>query len=584
MFDDTLSQALAVQLRQSPFINILPEQQVEATLQMMGRPAMEPLTTEVAREVCVRTGAKALLGGAIAAIGSQYLLTLSAQDCVNGETLAEEAVTAPGKDAVLASLGQAATAFREQLGESLASLQRYDQNIERATTTSLEALKAYSQGMTTRRTQGDFDSLPFFRRAVELDPDFALAHARLGTVLSNLNLSDEAEKSAARAFELRDKASERERFYIDARYYSTVARDPDKAIESYRLLLGTYPDDYAAHANVGSLYRAKGEADRALYHLEEAVRLASMQPLGRLNLAGVYADAGRFDDARRAYEEVLKLQDNVNAHMGLIGVGTLTGDQALVDTHVAAARGPRSALAVASMMSQAEAYRGRMHESARRTDEMWRSARDERMLGNLSEAFLGCAINQAMTGRLDQARQEMNRAIEDGEFREGGTDEVIALAALLDDRALADRYYERALKHYRTVSSPEDYPKQERVVRSLQAFARGEFQAAYDLALSNGTDSANRHLVFMAGLAALRLQRWDDAVSNLTTVVAFGPRLGLSPMHAVARIWLARAHAGAGHAADARQAYEEAFQIWKDADPDLPLLLEARKEYERLTS
>ena len=315
MFDDTLSQALAVQLRQSPFINILPEQQVEATLQMMGRPAMEPLTTDVAREICVRAGAKAILGGTIAAIGNQYLLTLGAEDCVNGETLAEEAVTAPGKDAVLASLGQAATAFREKLGESLSSLQQYDQNIEQATTKSLEALKAYSQGMTTRRTQGDFDSLPFFRRAVELDPEFALAHARLGTVLSNLGQTDEARAAARRAFELRDKASERERLYIDARYYTTEVRNPDKAIESYRLLLATYPDDYAAHVNVGTLYRNKGEAERALYHLEEAVRLASMQPLAHLNLAGVYADAGRFDDARRSYEEVLKLQENVNARM-----------------------------------------------------------------------------------------------------------------------------------------------------------------------------------------------------------------------------------------------------------------------------
>ena len=584
MFDDTLSQALAVQLRQSPFINILPEQQVEATLQMMGRPAMEPVTTDVAREICVRTGAKAILGGTIAAIGSQYLLTLSAQDCVNGETLAEEAVNAPGKDAVLASLGEAATAFREKLGESLASLQRYDQNIEQATTRSLEALKAYSQGMTMRRTQGDFESLPFFRRAVELDPEFGLAHARLGTVLSNLGEGDEAKKSATRAFELRGKASERERLYIDARYYTTVVRDPDKAIESYRLLLGTYPDDYAAHANVGSLYRNKGEADRALYHLEEAVRLASMQPLGHLNLAGVYADAGRFDEARRSYEHVLKLQENVNARMGLILVGTLTGDQAMVETHAAAARGPRSAISVAATMTQAEAYRGRMSESARRAEDLFRLARDQRLLGEFSEALFAFAINQATTGRLDEARRQMDRALKEGEFREGAADEVIALAALLDDRPLADAYVDRALNHYRAISSPEDFPKQERVVRSLQAFVRGEFQEAHDLALSNGTDAANRHMVFMAGIAALRMQRWNDAAQILSTVVGYGPRLHLSPLHAVARIWLARAQTGAQRPAEARKAYEEAFQIWKDADADLPLLLEARKEYDRLTS
>jgi eukaryotic-like serine/threonine-protein kinase len=584
MFDDTLGQALAVQLRQSPYINILPEQQIEATLQMMGRPAMEPLTTEVAREICVRAGAKAILGGSIAAIGSQYLLTLGAQDCVNGETIAEQAVTAAGKDAVLASLGHAATAFREQLGESLASVQRYDQNIEQATTRSLEALKAYSQGMTTRRTQGDFESLPFFRRAVELDPEFALAHARLGTVLSNLNQGEEATAAARRAFELRDKASERERLYIDARYYTTVVRDPDKAIESYRLLLATYPDDYAAHANVGSLYRAKGDADRALYHLEEAVRLASMQPLGHLNLAGVYTDDGRYDDARRSFEQVLKLQENVSARMGLVTVGTLSGDQTLVETHANAARGPRSALSVAITMTQAEAYRGRMNEAARRADDVFRLARDERRLGDLAEAFLGFAINQALTGRPDEARRQMERSLREGEFREGAADEMLALGALLDDRKLADAYYDRAVQHFRDISSPEDFPRQERTLQCLYSLVQRKDGEAYDLCLSNGIEPATRNLVFVAGIAAFRMQQWDDAANAFAALVAFGPRLGLSPSHAVARIWLARAQAAGGRRAEARRAYEEAFEIWKDADPELPLLVEARQEYDRLTS
>lgn len=584
MFDDTLSQALAVQLRQSPFINILPEQQIEATLQMMGRPAMEPLTMDVSREICVRAGAKAILGGTIAAIGNQYLLTLSAQDCVNGATIAEEAVTAAGKDAVLASLGLAATAFREQLGESLSSVQRYDQNIEQATTRSLEALKAYSQGMTTRSTQGDFDSLPFFRRAVELDPEFALAHARLGTVLSNLGQGDAATTATRRSFELRDKASERERLYIDARYHTTVGKDLDKAIESYRLLLATYPDDYAAHSNIGSLYRSKGEADRALSHLEEAVRLASMQPLGHLNLAGLYADSGRFDDARRSFEKVLELQENVSARVGLMTVAAFTGDRALVATHAAAARGPRSAIAVAAAMVQIEAYSGRMQEAVRQTDEMFRLIRDERRLGDYSEAFLGFAINQALTGRAGEARRQMDRFLAEGELREGATDEILALATLFGDQPLADAYSDRALKHYRETSSADDFPRQERAIHCLLTLVHGKNQEAYGYCLSNGADPQSRNLVFMAGIAALRLQQWDNAASAFGAVAGFGSRLGLSPTHGAVRIWLARAHAGAGRHAEARKAYEEAFAIWKDADADLPLLVEARQEYQRLTS
>ena len=170
MFDDTLGEALALQLRQSPFLNVVPEQQVQATLRLMGREPMTPITAELGRELCQRAGAKALLGGTIAMLGSSYVLTLNAQDCVDGKVLAEEQAQAPSKETVLQAMGTAVSAFREKLGESLASIQRYDAKIEEATTPSLEALKAYSQGLRTRRTTGDFDSVPFFRRAIELDP------------------------------------------------------------------------------------------------------------------------------------------------------------------------------------------------------------------------------------------------------------------------------------------------------------------------------------------------------------------------------------------------------------------------------
>ena len=284
MFDDTLSEALGLQLRQSPYLNLLNEQQVQSTLQLMGRQPMEPLTPEIAREVCQRAGAKAMLGGTIAALGTSYVVTLNAQNCETGAVLAEEQVEARSKEEVITALGSAATGFRETLGESLASVQRFDANIEQATTKSLEALKSYSQAMVTRRTKGDFDALPLFRRAVELDPEFALAYGRLGTVLSNLGERPEAEKAATRAYELRDKVSERERLYIEARYFTTVSRDQLKAIDAYRLSLATYPDDYAAHSNLGSLYRDRGMLKEAVEHLEQAVKVAPNQPLSRVNL------------------------------------------------------------------------------------------------------------------------------------------------------------------------------------------------------------------------------------------------------------------------------------------------------------
>jgi serine/threonine protein kinase/tetratricopeptide (TPR) repeat protein len=584
MFDDTLNEALAVQLRQSPFLNLLPEQQVQATLRQMGRDAMEPLTQEIAGEVCQRNAAKAMLAGTIASIGNQYLLTLSAQDCVSGAILAEQQVTADGKDNVITALGEGVSSFREMLGESLASVQRYDQNIEMATTRSLEALKAYSQGMTTRRTQGDFDSVPFFRRAVQLDPDFALAHARLGTVLSNLSDNAEAEKATRRSYELRDKVSDRERWYIDARYYTTVERNNDKAIDAYRLLIATYPDDYAAHSNIGTLYRNQGRNVDALRHLEEAVRLAPMQPLGHLNLGGAYLDEGRFADAQREWEEVLRLQEHLGARMSLVRLATLTGNQALADEHMAAAKTPNGELGVMVTRLDVAAHKGQMREAARLGQQLIQMLEDQQRLAQNAEAALGLAIAEATTGRVDAARALRARLVAANAVSEGAWDEMVALAALLGERAVIAEYLERSIKRLQSISRPEDHLAIERGMRGVAAFGNGQYEKAFELATANGADFSRHTDVLLAGLSALRLQRWDDAAKALEAYVAFGPRLGLTANHALARILLARAHAGAGRSGEARKRYEEAFEIWKNADPDLPVLVEARKEYERLTS
>jgi tetratricopeptide (TPR) repeat protein len=584
MFDDTLNEALAVQLRQSPYLNLLPEQQVQATLRLMGRQPMEPLTPEIAGEVCQRNGAKAMLSGTIGNIGNRYLLTLSAEDCVSGAILAEEQVDAEGKDDVINALGEGVSAFREKLGESLASVQRYDQNIEMATTTSLEALKAYSQGMTTRRTQGDFESVPFFRRAVQLDPDFALAYARLGTVLSNLNERTEAEKATRRSYELRDKVSDRERWYIEARFYSIVERNVDKAIEAYRLLLATYPDDYAAHSNLGSQYRNLGRNREALQHLEQAVRLAPMQPLGHLNLSGLYVDEGRWDDGRRELEEVLKLQESMSARTTLVIIGTVTGDAALVERQIAAAKGQRAEVDMFAIRAQAAQYLGQMKEAARLTDITFGMLRDLNRVENLSEGLLGLAIGQALTGRHDQARLEADRIFKAGVVTDAAADEAVALGALLSDRPLIDAYLTRALAQLKDITQPDDLAKAERAVRALEALGKGDYRKAYDLGVSNGMDYTQRSSLFVAVLSALRMERWDDAARVGQALVGFGPRIGFSPNAAVARILLARALAGAGRQAEARAAYDEAFRIWKDADPDLPLMVEAKQEYQRLTS
>jgi tetratricopeptide (TPR) repeat protein len=326
------------------------------------------------------------------------VIALSARDCVSGDVLAEAQVQAAGKETVLAALGDAATQFRERLGESLASVQRYDARIEEATTPSLDALKAYSQGMTTRRTQGDFASIPFFTRALELDPEFALAHARLGTVYNNLGEGDNARAHTARAWELREKVSERERYYIDARYYSSVAVDHQRAIETYRLWITTYPSDHTPYINVGGLYRARGETAQAIQALEEAVRLAPDEPFGRLNLGFAYMDDGRVADARASFEAVLALVENTSARAGLLSIGVITGDDALVDAQVAAARGRRDEVDVILTHGAGLLYQGRLARATERFNEARTRLKDLGRWEASAEGVLGAAIGFALAG------------------------------------------------------------------------------------------------------------------------------------------------------------------------------------------
>lgn len=582
MFDGTLGEALAVQLRQSPFLNLLSEQQVTATLRQMARDGMTPLTPEIAREVCQRTSSRATLGGTIASLGSRFVITLRALDCVNGSTLAEEQVQATSKEEVITALGDASASFREKLGESLDMVQRYDAKIEEATTPSLDALKAYSQGMLTRRTKGDFESVPFFRRAIEHDPNFALAHARLGTVLSNIGEQDEAVNAATRAYELRDKVSERERLYIEARYHTTVTRDQDKALESYRLLVATYPDDFASHSNMGALYRNRGMLKEAIASLEQAVRLAPEQPLGHLNLGAAYMDEGRLADARKEFEETVRLTESGNGRNSLFVVATFLGDHKLADEQVAAVRGRREEVDMIAARAQAALYRGRPKEAADLLEDTYQRLVALKRVDQAREGLLAFALGMAMLGRDDVARREVARQRSAKTASDGWTDEMLAIAALLGDTKLAQEFMPRAIAHLRKVSRPEEAERSERSMRAVAAFAAGQNKEAYDLASSLGDDVSQRNTVFMAALAGYRLQRYAEAAQLFEKFIAFKTKLGLSPSHGVARLMLARSYAGAGDKVRAKAAYEEVMRFWKDAESDLPLLVEAKKEYAAL--
>jgi serine/threonine protein kinase/Flp pilus assembly protein TadD len=303
VFDDTLKQALAVGLGQSPFLNILSEEKVRQTLQEMTRSPSERLTRDLAREVCQRAGSKAYLAGSIAALGTQYVIGLEALNCSSGDVLAREQVTATGKEQVLRALGQAAAKLRNGVGESLSSVQKFDVSLEQATTNSLEALKAYTLGRKTGHEKGDVEAIPFMKRAIELDPNFALAYSALGVSYSNLNQPNLAADFLKKAFDLRDRVTEREKFHITALYYDVAMGELEKSNQTYELWIQVYPRDEVAPGNLGSDYMILGQYEKAATETREAVRLEPNTVVVYVNLGDIYLALNRFDEAKTTTEE-----------------------------------------------------------------------------------------------------------------------------------------------------------------------------------------------------------------------------------------------------------------------------------------
>ncbi len=305
VFDDTLKQALAVKLEESPFLNIFPERQVMETLQYMGRPDDAQLTTEIGQEICERQGIKALITGEIAPLGNNYVVTLTARECVTGRALARDQSEAASKEEVLAVVGQSATKIRQELGESLASIERFDAPVEQATTSSLEALRAFSLAMEARARGAEEDSVRLFRRAIELDLNFAMAWARLGAVYSNLEESNAAMEATREAFDLRDRVSERERLYITAHYYDGVTGEIDKQVETYELWKQTYPRDWTPWNNLSWLHYRTGQFEKAAEEGLQALNLEPEHPLPYTNIGKAYLNLYRLDDAKIIYDGAL---------------------------------------------------------------------------------------------------------------------------------------------------------------------------------------------------------------------------------------------------------------------------------------
>jgi len=578
VFDEALKEALEVQLRQSPFMSVLPEQRLQGMLRLMGRRADEKITPAIAREVCERTASKAMIAGAISQLGQSYIISLDASNCRTGDTIEKQQVQASGKDDVLKALGAAAGQLRRGLGESLASIEKYDAPIQGATTASLEALKAYSQGMSTRRRQGDTASLPFFRKAIELDPDFALAHARLSTVYGNMGEPLRSREHITKAYALKDRVSEPERLYILARYYQTIEGGPQKTIETYQLWTQTYPKDFVPHSNLAGMYSGRNEYEKAVEEYRTAIALAPDEPLPYSNLAAIYRTLNKPDDARRLLEEAIpRGVDSAAFRAELYSLAFMRNDDAEMSRQVEAARRfPDGPVRMLTTQISLALYEGRLAQARELATQYASDAGSLGLKGSAASVWGNVAQSAAVFGDTNTARSAIRSAL-DLERNIGSLLNSAIASATFGDAPAAKKLLDEVLKM--PGSANEDAQRGIKFAEALVRWRQGD-KAAMD-ALPVPSAASDTGATFMSGLVQLADGRTEEAAARFKQILD-RKQLTINPLKPIAALYYGRALAKMGNTAESRQAYEQFFEGWKKADANLPLLMDAKKEIDGL--
>jgi serine/threonine protein kinase/tetratricopeptide (TPR) repeat protein len=592
VFDDTLKQALAVDLGQSPFLNILSEDKVRQTLQQMTRSPSERLTQDLAREVCQRAGGKAYLSGSIASLGSQYVIGLNAVNCQTGDALAEEQERATGKEQVLVSMDKAAAKLRAKLGESLGSVQKFDVPLDQATTNSLEALKAYTLSEKTLREKGDAEALPSSKRAIELDPNFAMAYRNLGINYSNLNQPSLAADYLKKAFDLRDRVTEREKSHITALYYVYVTGELEKANQAYELWIQAYPRDDVAYSDLGSNYMILGQYEKAATETREAVRLEPNSAVEYVNLGQIYLALNRFDEARTTTDEALgRKLESIPLHMNLYALAFLQGNSAAMKQQADWAFGkPGGEDQMLSFESDTEALSGRLGKARELSRQAVESARrsDEKEPAALWQA--NAAIREGLFGNADAARQNAAASVA---LAPGSHDAEVQTAlayALAGDATHAQSLTDDLAKRFpldtvvQSVWLPTIHAQIE-TGRKNPAHSIELLQAAapYELGMLSGSATNScLYPVYVRAEAYLSAQQGQLAVAEFQKILDHRGLLWNCATGALAHLGLGRAYALQGDTAKAKAAYQDFFGLWKDADADIPILIAAKAEYAKL--
>ena len=587
VFDDTLKQALSVQLEQSPFLSILSDKRVSETLQMMGHPADERVSEKTGLEICQRTRSAAVLAGTIASLGNEYVIGLNVVDCQTGNFLTKEQARASSKELVLKSMDGEARKVRERLGESLSSIQKFDAPIEEATTASLEALKAYSVGCRKLMNGDDVEAVSYFQRAVSLDPDFAMAYARLATSYSNVWELNLASENTTRAYELRGKVSEREKFYIESHYHMFVSGSIEKGRQTFELWARAYPRDFTPIFNLGDLYSTIGQYDKALEEARESLRLEPESGLNYCTLAYRYLMLNRLIEARATIEEAQgKKLDSPSLHITMYLLAFWQSDAEAMAKQVAwGARRPGVEDKLLGLDAAAVAYFGRLknaRELSRRAVFSAEQAEEketaigyqgqevvrEALLGNFAESrALGATVRGHLMGEDVQFATALASAI---------TGDTARGRMLADD--MVKRFPEDTFVQFVYVPMIR---AQLWITRRDPAKAIEALQAAAPYEMGDLV-YVKLYPAYVRGEAYLAMRDGSNAATEFQKIVDHPEVAANEIIGALARLQLGRARVLQGDTVKARAAYQDFLTLWKDADPDIPILKEAKAEYAKL--
>jgi len=583
VFDETLKQALAVDLEQSPFLQVIPQSRVQQTLAFMGRPPNERLTNDVARDLCLRVGSKAMLSGSIASLGSQYVVTLNAVNCQSGDSLAQEQAQAGTKEQVLGALGGAASKLRARLGESLASIQKFDTPIEQVTTSSLEALKAFATGNTEFDQGNETDSLKFYRRAVELDPNFAWAYARMGVIYSNAGENEKAIEVTRKAYELRDRVSEREKFYITEHYYQTVTGEHEKEMETLELYGQTYPNDSIPPNNLAVGYEQEGEYAKAAEKARDAVRLEPNSSGAWGNVIYAYLGSNRPDEAQQTLQQGLQRFPNGEFLHFVAYFGDLSsGKSADADRELAWSKGRDLEYRFLEKQIAALQEQGKLRASEDITKQLLDTEKNHG-LNEAADGDLGwLAMVQADFGISDRALQN---AVQ---LSSSSSRAAVTYAGYVFATCGQGQKAEASVAKLN-----HDYPLDSFLQKSElpQIRARGDLQrgnaakAVDDLHPAEAYQFGYIELgvpAYLRGLAYLQTKQGAEAAAEFQHVLDNRGGSGAMPYVALSKLGLARAAMLSGDNAKARVAFQDFFNLWKDADPDIPILKQAKAEYAKV--